>query len=359
MKDKITVIITIRNRDPWRIEKQVKSIRDTGANPSFHVVDYGSTSEYRDQYEELCKELEIQYTHLYAEGLPWNKCRAINYGARQAQTPFIVTSDVDVIYDGNAFQWCLDNYKDKHFYQIESFWLPKSNKKSKSKSAGHGSPGLFCFTHKSAFEEVGGYDERYEYWGLEDLDWPERLKKVGYNQIWLPTEFKIFHMWHISMSDSIYRPYTASQNSIRFSVENLIQPILNQEYGKSLRIEERPILKFIEEKEYKTISFRDKSFSFWGNWAELLSEKFNGCYKIIIGNRIKKRPLQIFRKQTKFLLKPCTALTSNRIETNVNISFDYFYECIPLLKKIGLCDYYFSDDVSYIFLLFKSGDQSF
>ena len=98
MKDKITVIITIRNREASRIESCVNSIRKGGANPTFHIVDYGSDENYAAQYKDVCQKLEIQYTHMYSEGLPWNKCRAINYGARVATTPFIVTSDVDMIY---------------------------------------------------------------------------------------------------------------------------------------------------------------------------------------------------------------------------------------------------------------------
>ena len=54
MKDKITVIITIRNREASRIENQVNSIRKYGANPTIHVVDYGSDEKYKKQYEEIC-----------------------------------------------------------------------------------------------------------------------------------------------------------------------------------------------------------------------------------------------------------------------------------------------------------------
>ena len=99
MKSQITVITAIRNREPWRIQTMVESIRQTGANPCFHIIDYGSSVDYTDKYKNLCKELGIQYTHMYSEGFPWNKCRALNFGAKQAKTPFIVTSYVDMIYE--------------------------------------------------------------------------------------------------------------------------------------------------------------------------------------------------------------------------------------------------------------------
>ena len=50
MKDKITVVISIRNRDTQRIENQVQSIRSTGAEPSFHIIDYGSDAAYAHLY---------------------------------------------------------------------------------------------------------------------------------------------------------------------------------------------------------------------------------------------------------------------------------------------------------------------
>ena len=130
MKDKITVIITIRNRDTLRMEKQIASIRSAGATPAFHIVDYGSDEFYAKQYSALCTKLNLEYTHMYAEGLPWNKCRALNYGAKTADTPFIVTSDADMIYEGNPFQYCIDNYKDKIMYHMETYWLPKNGDKS-------------------------------------------------------------------------------------------------------------------------------------------------------------------------------------------------------------------------------------
>ena len=116
MQNKITVIITIRNRDTLRIEKQIASIRSAGADPAFHIVDYGSQESYAKQYCTLCIKYNLQYTHIYTEDLPWNKCKALNYGTKTADTPFIVTTDADMLYESNPFKYCLDNYEDKTMY---------------------------------------------------------------------------------------------------------------------------------------------------------------------------------------------------------------------------------------------------
>lgn len=353
MRDKISVIISIRNRDSQRIENQVQSIRSIGADPSFHIIDYGSHKEYARLYMEMCQKLHLQYTYMYAEGLPWNKCRALNYGARTAQTPFVVTSDADMIYEGNPFQYCLDNYQDKTMYHIETYWIPKSGNKKKSIYASHGNSGGFQFIAQSAFEEIGGYDERMVYWGLEDRDFPMRLEKKGYKQIWLPEKFKLYHQWHPVTESNHKRPQTASLNSLKFSWENKIHAALPQDWGKELTLKDRPILSLLTndiEKNYR-IKLEPGALNDWEASDLILNTRRYGFVQVILGPRLKKRPLDFFRTPTKIMLKPFTALTGNTIISNINSNFDVLYEMLPLLLENGLRDYFIADDLSHIYLL--------
>ena len=357
MKDKISVIISIRNRDTHRIENQIQSIRSTGAYPNFHIIDYGSDAAYAHLYTAMCRELGLQYTHMYAEGLPWNKCRALNYGVRHTQTPFVVTSDADVIYDANIFQWCLDNFQDKCFYQVESFWLPKNNNKEKAQSAGHGSPGLCTFLEQSAFEKIGGYDERMVYWGFEDLDFPDRLKKIGYTQVWLPDTFKLYHQWHPVSEANGKRPQTASVNTLKFSWENKISPVLNQNWGSPLTEKDRPILAELKKtSSINTTCCVNLTTSILNDWQAadiVLNTRRKGLVKLILGPRLKKRPLDCLRNPIKIILKPFTALTGNTVISNLNANFDILYEMLPLLLRNGLIDYYIAQDLSYLYLLWS------
>lgn len=353
MKDKITVIITIRNREASRIENQVNSIRKHGANPTIHVVDYGSDEKYRKQYEEICSKLEIQYTHMYAEGLPWNKCRAINYGAKQSTTPFIVTSDVDMIYTSNPFQWCLDNYEDKTIYHIPTYWLPKNGNEKKARYAGVGNSGGFLFSSKEAFEDIGGYDEGFLYWGPEDVDFPNRLKQIGYKQIWLPNDFhKLFHVWHKSLSSKYSKPFLTEYLSNQLYLENCFCPKSNQDFGKNITYEMRPILKFIQKNDFECINFDVGNLGKPQNLNKLreLAEK-KGCYRLNLQSRLKKRPLDKFRDFIPKLLKPITSLTGTKIEFNENKNFDFIFIYITSLLKFGLVDYYISTDFSFVYLL--------
>ena len=353
MNKLITVITAIRNREAWRIRTMVESIRSTGANPSFHIIDYGSSKEYADEYESLCKELKIKYTHMYSEGLPWNKPRAMNFGARFANTPYIVTSDVDMIYDGNAFQWCLDNHKKKSIYHIETFWLPENGDKTKSKFAGTGNCGGFCFSSKEAFEEIGGYDERYIYWGIEDLDWPNRLKSIGYKQVWLPSEYKIYHQWHKPSETSNLRPASASYNSVSYLYQNTFTPkIINYHWGKKLEKKDRPILKKIESDNPALFTLSDYGIDsvIAANDIKTFLNK-NKFIKIDLHDRNIKRPLSNIKKTVKKILHPFAALAGLRLVDAVNFNFDFIYEVILLLEKSIIKDYYISPDCRFIYLL--------
>jgi|GEM_PF-1583553 len=359
MHDKITVIITIRNRDTLRIEKQINSIRSAGATPVFHIVDYGSDEFYTKQYSDLCTKHNLQYTHIYAEGLPWNKCRALNYGAKIAKTPFIVTTDADMLYESNPFQYCLDNYQDKAMYHMETYWLPKNGDKRKSIYAGHGNSGGFQFIDRRAFDEIGGYDERMLYWGLEDLDFPDRLKKIGYTQLWLPDTFKLYHQWHPVSEANCKRPQTATINTLKCAWENQLNPVINQDWGKTLTEKDRPILaelKKITSTNTDTACCMNLAASILNDWQAadiVLNTRHKGLVKIVLGPRLKKRPLDCLRNPMKVMLKPFTALTGNTVISNINGNFDILYEMLPLLLDNGLLDYYIANDLSYAYLLWS------
>ncbi len=347
MKDKITVIIPIRSRESWRIEKQVQSIRKSGANPHFHVVDYGSSDTYAKDYENICKKLDLQYTHMYSEGLPWNKCRAINYGAKTCKTPFFVMSDADMVYEGNSLQWCLDNYKKKHVYYILAYYFDKKGK-LKNKP-GEKSPGMFQFMETSAFLETGGFDEKIEFWGDEDSDWLGRLLSIGYTQAWLPNDYKIIHMWHTADNNNSWkRPVTASQNSLRRLFSNTVNPIIEQEWGQALLESDRPILKKMKNETPYILPVKADVLMYYPGMSILTATIPHKFVKIEMGTRVKPISLNTIKEALKLILKPAA-----RYMGRLNMNFDSIYNLLPLMKKNGLLDYYISPDYSSIFLLWS------
>jgi glycosyltransferase involved in cell wall biosynthesis len=106
----ITVIYTIRDRDHRRIKESVESMRNSSSfNFNVIVVDYGSKAACSDKVKELCLALELNYIRVETEGLPWNKSHAINIGARNANTKFIVITDIDMLFEGDILSESLNS----------------------------------------------------------------------------------------------------------------------------------------------------------------------------------------------------------------------------------------------------------
>lgn len=351
MKDKVTVIILARNREAWRLKDQVISIRNN-ENPSILLVDYGSSKEFSNEYIEVCKNLEIDYFRVYSDGLPWSRTHALNCGVKRAKTPFVVLSDIDIVYDKKIFTWCLENYKERFFYQFDTYWLPPNGKWEQGEYAGHGSQGIQFIT-KSAFEEIGGFDERFLFWGQEDLDWSNRLKASGYTQEWLPSDYKIYHQWHKVEENNHKRPVTASYDTEKYVCQNMFNPILKQDWGIPYKIEDRPILDKIENVTPVEVIFGADTLISPKSIETILQSKKDIFVKLILGPRLKKRPLDKLRNLMQKLLKPFCALAGNKIIANVNTNFDALYAILPILLENGLQDYYISADLTEVYLLWS------
>jgi hypothetical protein len=351
----VTLVIPIRDRDSWRIEKLVGSLRDHGGDPRVIVVDYGSSKEYSEAYAKIAHSLGIDYEKMHAEGRPWNKCHAINRGARLANSDYVCTADVDVYFATNPLPFCLGSHASKTMFHIYTYWLDMGGDLKSARPAGLGGPGGFQLLPRAAFVESGGYDERIIYWGQEDIDWPERLKRLGYEMIWLPEPHRIYHQWHPSPEAGYLRPTTASYNTMSYCVENKSSPVLAQDWGGALPESERPILPLLKVGRPVMVRFDANALMKYRNLVGLLETKTLGKFiKLDLGPRKIRRPLSSTARKVKFALRPITALVGLDCSEKINGNFDYLYAVLPALMKDGLRDYYISKDLSSVFLLWNN-----
>jgi hypothetical protein len=356
MKEKVTVIAVIRNRDPERIVNLATSIREHGADPSFLLVDYGSSEPLSQSYSEISARLGIRYERISSEGLPWNKCHAINCGVRLAKTEYIVTTDIDMLYVSDPIRYCLDHYSGKTSYHIYAHWLPKSGRADKAKFAGPGSPGGFQFVPASAFHEAGGYDESLKYWGQEDLDWPTRLRELGYGQEWLPEPHKMYHVWHESSERGYLRPATANYDTMNACLRNQFEPVLRQDWGRAWQESDRPILGIMKRENPLRMAFEANQFSKYGEIKAALDSRERGRFiKLDLGSRTIRRYLSRLAGPMYKLMRPVAALTGLSCSLRLNSNFDYLYAALPLFLERGLSDYYIAPDLSSVYLLW--GDK--
>jgi GT2 family glycosyltransferase len=352
MTKSMTLIIPIRNRSAGRVLQMVQSLRKQEESADFIIVDYGSSDGFAREYSELGKQPGIVYERMYTIGYPWNKCHAINHGARIAQTDYICTVDADIYFATNPVAFCAADSRDKAMYHIDTYWLGPSGNERKAKPAGRGNSGGFQCVSKRAFEESGGYDERIMYWGMEDLDWPERLKALGYEQVWLPEPHRIYHQWHPRAENGYLRPETASFDTMRSCLQNRLNPVLKQDWGRPVTLADRPILPLIHSSKPEYLELASNALMHYGNLERILETKKHGTFvRLGLGSRLIKRPLSQASALVKKMLRPATAIAGLTCSDKINCNFDYLYSMLPVMRNHGLRDFYIEPDLSAVYLL--------
>lgn len=207
MDKTLTLVFGYRNREIERVERCLNSLRDQ-SDTNFEVifVDYGSDPEYSQPIENFVSQLDF-CTYIYndTKGWNWNRSHALNTGIKLVKTDYVVTSDVDLIYDRRFVQTLklhLAPDKEIHF---NAYSLPHNFKaygsltekprlfKQREKTA----HGLVQGVHIDKIRQVNGFNEYYRIWGIEDNDLNHRLKEIGVTEEWVDIEeCPVYHQWH-------------------------------------------------------------------------------------------------------------------------------------------------------------------
>ena len=242
----------------------------------------------------------------------------------------------------------------KTVYYAMSYWLPKNGDREKAKCAGVSAKGGFQFLEKALAEEMGGYDERIKYWGMEALEWGNRLQNHNVALVWLSDRNRIFHKWHPNAETGFLRPYTAEYDSMHSFCENNFNPVLDQDFGKILTQEERPIIKYLEKEKPFIRQFNSNELECFLVLDEILKTKEHPFVKLCLSPRIKKGMLNIKPSFLKKLSKPFRFLTGTELLPIVNKNFEFLYSSfLPVLEKANLHDYYITQDLESVYLLWK------
>lgn len=205
MKNKITIIFAYRNRDPHRIKISLNSLeKQTNKNFKVIFVDYGSIEAYSEPIKELVNSYHFaQYYYVAHPGLLWNKSKAFNYGILKAKTDYILTADVDLIFNPESIA-LINQLTDASTFTLFNYgYLSKgtSSKIETTTSFNDLKPSHFGDINgvglypASALKEIHGFDEFFHFYGSEDEDLYERLQNAGY-KIKRDTQILFLHLWH-------------------------------------------------------------------------------------------------------------------------------------------------------------------
>ncbi len=209
--EQISIIFAYRNREIPRIKASMDSL-DSQKNKAFEVifVNYGSEPGISDNLEKLFHTYSFaEYYSLEIGQQLWNKSRALNFGIKKANCPYIFIADVDIVFSPNTIELLLNQLSPKVFSlftlgyldEKESARLSFDFKFEELKPERYGVVNGMILTTKESLFEVKGYDEFFHFYGSEDVDLYTRLENAGYKSN-LVTDTYFYHNWHQSYQKS-------------------------------------------------------------------------------------------------------------------------------------------------------------
>jgi glycosyltransferase involved in cell wall biosynthesis len=257
----LTVVFGYRNREIIRVKRCLDSLqKQSNTNFSVIFVDYGSALEIASEIKALVKTYPfIRYIYNETRGLPWNRSHALNTGIRLAESEYLMTSDVDLIFPDNLITTILSQVSRNKVIHSLCYYLPKSFNKwndiEKHKSSyGKGCKdalGLLQVLSKNNYDKLHGLDEFYKFWGVEDRDLHYRLLDSGIKTVWLNLETcPVYHQWHPVQNHLTpdFMPAGFWEKAQFYFQENRgILKRNNENWGKIYRKSDRPALMLLEE----------------------------------------------------------------------------------------------------------------
>jgi len=205
MQKSISILIPYRNRDETRIRLVLESLEQQ-TNKDFNVVlvDYGSSETISLKIESLINSFDFTSYHYVAHpGLLWNKSKALNFGIRNTNTDYIVTTDTDVLFTPDFIDEALKLRSENSFSLFKIGYLSKQEslkqyellnvKDSKAMFFGD-TFGIGLFP-KKLLEAIGGLDEFFHFYGSEDEDLNARLQLIGATLNKCEKQM-LYHLWH-------------------------------------------------------------------------------------------------------------------------------------------------------------------
>lgn len=249
---RISIIFGYRNRDTERVKRCLDSLSDqTFSDFEVIFVDYGSTEPYKSEIQALTNLYSfVNYIYNHTVGMPWNRSHALNTGIRLVQSDYVLFGDVDLIYSSNFLENLSRFFGEKAQVFCDFFLLPENHNfndtllknypTSNAKGAIHFLPAKYLL-------QVGGFDEYYCFWGVEDRDLYKRLFGLELREYRISTNVtKVYHQWHpktSNLKNSGFPDKWWEEMNIYFSLNQGKLVRNSKGWGKIYTLEDRPSLK--------------------------------------------------------------------------------------------------------------------
>jgi glycosyltransferase involved in cell wall biosynthesis len=178
----------------------------------------------------------------------------LNCGARLATTKYILFTDIDIVYENNFVEEALNNMQEDVFLISDTLRVPQGfNEWSEISTGSYKNDfqsmkgrGIACYT-KAIFEEIGGFDEQFAYWGDEDNDIAQRMIRNGVKEV-IASGLITYHQWHPRTSIEI--PYSLIFHNTSHYHQNIMENLRfvnhKQEWGRLLSSKDRPVYQYVD-----------------------------------------------------------------------------------------------------------------
>jgi predicted glycosyltransferase involved in capsule biosynthesis len=212
----VSFIVGFRNRDTGRVRLFLESLNNQ-EDKDFEVVfvDYGSDIRISEEIKTLCGNYNfVNYFFFNTRGQTWNRGRCLNFGAGHSSAEHLFTSDIDFIFGKDFVSTLRKLISSNTCYYFKVGFLTQhqsadisgdpDNYKIESYSDENAIGALLI--PKQIFDKLGGYDEFFELWGLEDNDLLYRIKFSGASIKFYSQNILIWHVWHLPVKKSDVLP---------------------------------------------------------------------------------------------------------------------------------------------------------
>lgn len=254
---KLTLVTGFRDRDLNRVKRFLDSLRIQSISEfNVIIVDYGSRTALADKLKALIEKYDFcRYIYADTRGYPWNRSHALNIGCRIVETDFVMTTDIDMVFGRNFVETVLDKVDEKRVVYSQVYWMPRhfrewenlENYKEFPVSDKNGRGGC-CVVATEVLRSLGGFDEFYRFWGVEDEDLYRRLMTKSLEEMWLP-DIMIYHQWHqVNSSESThFMPVGMWGRMATHLVDASVSPVRNGEnWGFAPLTKERKVFEYID-----------------------------------------------------------------------------------------------------------------
>ncbi len=258
----ITIIYAYRNRDVARVNATLASLQlQTQQNFNVVFVDYGSEKKYAVEVKKVISGFDFaSYYYVAHPRLLWNKSKALNYGIKQTDSPYIFIADVDLIFHPDTMQLfkklaCEDKFflfNLGHLDKTESEKLTNNYNFEDLRPTGVGKVNGMILAPKQAFLSVNGLDEFFHFYGSEDEDLFARMENAGYEKEANAAAY-FNHYWHKTFAGSEDKVITQNprvKNIMRINQRHFLRnrekgikkPIRQGSWGNVINKEESDLL---------------------------------------------------------------------------------------------------------------------